>query len=227
MHNGIAIVLSWPETLCKQAGSWYDPMLQFFALNKNNYYKIGHAAIVLIDNKTEVCHYFDFGRYHSPHQHGRVRSAFTDHELEIKTKAKVGKNNTLENYEEILLELKNNESCHGSGALHGSYCAINFNNAFNKAMKMQNTSPIAYGPLLLKATNCSRFVRTIALSGKPKFIFQLTLGLPLTVSPTPIGNVRAVQNYKVVSDLEDKSETIKPTDIFNKNMRHETSRSIT
>ena len=97
MHNGIAIVLAWPETLCKQAGSWYDPVLQWVSINKNNYYKIGHAAIVLVDSKTGDCHYFDFGRYHAPYQHGRVRSAVTDHDLEIKTKASVNANSQLEN----------------------------------------------------------------------------------------------------------------------------------
>ena len=76
---------------------------------------------------------------------------------------------------------------------------------------MQQLSPIAYGPIILKGTNCSRFVRTIALAGKPKLIEQLALGVPLTVSPTPIGNVRALKNY---SALSEQTEFIKPTVIF-------------
>ena len=39
MHNGIAIVLAWPETLCKKAGAWYDYPLKWASINKNNYYK--------------------------------------------------------------------------------------------------------------------------------------------------------------------------------------------
>ncbi len=204
MHNGVAIILAWPETLCKQAGSWYDPLMQWTLVNKNNYYKIGHAAIVLIDSDKGNCYYFDFGRYHAPHQYGRVRSAHTDHELEMEIKAIVSEDNTLENYEEILLALKNNTSCHGSGTLHSSYCAINFDKALEKAMEMQRSSPIAYGPFIPEGTNCSRFVRTIALAGKPNLIQQLILGFPLTISPTPIGNVRALKNYKRIPTQPEK-----------------------
>ena len=53
LHSGFALVLAWPETKCKQAGAWYDYPLQLMNLNKNGYYKIGHAAIVLIDDHTK------------------------------------------------------------------------------------------------------------------------------------------------------------------------------
>lgn len=199
MLNGIAIALAWPETLCKQPGSWYDVPLKWIGINENNYYKVGHAAIVLIDNKSGYCHYFDFGRYHTPYQYGRVRSALTDHDLEMKSKAKVSKSGTLENYGEILLELFGNESCHGIGKLHSSYCRINFERAYKKAVEMQTNSPIPYGPFLLKGTNCSRFVNTILLSGKPSLLYRLVLAYPKTLSPTPIGNVSALNNYTMLS----------------------------
>lgn len=195
MHNGIAIALAWPETLCKQAGAWYDTPLKWLGINKSNYYKIGHAAVVLINKKSGDCHYFDFGRYHAPYQHGRVRSAFTDHDLEIKSKAIISNDGELNNYNEILLELFNNESCHGSGRLHASYCTVNFNSAYAKANKMQLSSPIPYGPFLPNGTNCSRFVNTVILAGKPKWYFSLALAYPKTLSPTPIGNVKVLQNY--------------------------------
>lgn len=207
MHNGIAIILAWPETYCKRAGSWYDILMHWASVSKDHYYKIGHAAIVLIENKTGDCHYFDFGRYHAPHQHGRVRSGHTDHDLIMKSKALLNNRNLLENYEEILLELQSNESCHGSGTLHASYCAINFDSAFAKANEMQGNSPIAYGPFIPEGTNCSRFVRTVALAGKPKLLHKISLGIPLTFSPTPIGNVKAVANYKAIAKNSVEQQT--------------------
>lgn len=199
MRNGIAIALSWPETLCKQAGSWYDRPLKWLGINKGNYYKVGHAAIVLIEKSSGICHYFDFGRYHAPYQHGRVRSLYTDHDLEVKTKALFNKNGDLENFEDILFELFLNESCHGTGNLHASFCEIYFEKAFEKANEMQENSPILYGPFLPTGTNCSRFVSSVLISGKPSFLFLFQLLFPKTLSPTPIGNVKALRKYSVMS----------------------------
>ncbi len=191
MHNGFAIALAWPETLCKMAGAWYDTPLKWLGINQDNYYRVGHSAVVLIENKTGDCHYFDFGRYHAPYQHGRVRNSYTDHELEIKTNATILENKLI-NYEEILWELFKNESCHGTGRLEASYCQINFDSALQQAKKMQRASPIKYGPFTLGGTNCSRFVNTIILAGKPKISHQLLLAFPISISPTPLGNTNAL-----------------------------------
>lgn len=226
MHNGIAITLAWPETLCKQAGAWYDTPLKWLGLNRNSFYKVGHSAIVLIENKTGNCHYFDFGRYHAPYHYGRVRSAFTDHDLEVNTKAIVFEGK-ITNYNELLLELFGNESCHGSGALHAGYCSVNFEKALEKAMQMQAISPIPYGPFLPNGTNCSRFVNTVILSGQPIFLYRLILAYPKTLSPTPIGNVKALGNYCIISSRQEHAEIIKP-DFQLKNFKNnEPIRSIT
>ncbi len=214
-HNGIAIALAWPETLCKQAGSWYDTPLKWLGINKNYYYKVGHAAVVLIESETGDCHYFDFGRYHSPFQQGRVRSSSSDHDLEIKSKGVIV-NNCLTNFKEILLEVSNNESCHGNGHLHASYCFINFNSAYIKAIEMQKQSPIRYGPFLPMGTNCSRFVNTVILSGKPNIINRLLLVSPKTLSPTPISNVKALQNYFKLSDTNAFISAYNRTNSLNK-----------
>lgn len=197
MYNGIAIALAWPQTLCKNAGAWYDTPMKWLGLNKSNYYKVGHAAIVLIKKETGECHYFDFGRYHAPYQHGRVRSAFTDHDLAMKSKAVI-EDGRLCNYTEILYELYRNASCHGDGDIHASYCEIDFEKAYAKAVSMQEQSPIRYGPFLPKGTNCSRFVNTVILSGNPKWFYKLVLAFPKTLSPTPTGNVKSLDHYTVV-----------------------------
>lgn len=195
MYTGFAIALAWPETLCKQAGSWYDGLLFWLGINKNYYYKVGHAAVVLVDAKTGKCNYFDFGRYHSPAGLGRVRSAETDFDLEIKTKAEVSiYENKIYNIDEIIKELHQNESCHGNGSIHASYIPIDYNLSLLKAIKMQVNSPILYGPFVLRGTNCSRFVRSIIVNGNPSSIIKNKLNFQLSLTPTPIGNVKALCN---------------------------------
>lgn len=72
--HGFAIAIAWPETFCKQAGSWYDPLFALIGISHNHYYRVGHAAVVLVNGYNGSLYYYDFGRYHSPLGHGRVRS---------------------------------------------------------------------------------------------------------------------------------------------------------
>jgi len=191
--TGFAIALAWPQTYCKQPGSWYDPLTGWLGINQNNYYKAGHAALVLIDNQSKKCHYFDFGRYHSPFQHGRVRSAETDHDLIMTTKPVISSDNRkITNFKNILSELQHNKACHGEGNLHASYSQVDFQAAYSKVQEMQKASPIPYGPFRYKGSNCSRFVNTAILAGKPnwKYRFRLKYFVPLT--PTPMNNVNSL-----------------------------------
>lgn len=200
-YSGIAIALAWPETYCKQPGAWYDPIANWIGISKNNYYKVGHAALVLISFKDNLCLYFDFGRYHAPFQHGRVRSVLTDCDLRVKTKAEINIQKTeLLNFKEILNELQGNKSCHGEGFLNASYCLINFEKAFSKAQKMQNNSPLPYGPFI-KGSNCSRFVNTVIKAGKPSFKEAFQLRFRKVLTPTPLNNVNALEHKIAVPSL--------------------------
>lgn len=202
LYTGFAIAVAWPETYCKQPGYWYDGVSGFLGLSKNNYYKVGHAALVLVDSNSKKCHYFDFGRYHTPFKHGRVRSEITDHGLTITSKPVLsGNHEEIENFHEIVTELQQNAECHGEGAMYASYCRINFQKAFKKANALQQLSPIPYGPFKYKGSNCSRFVNTSIIAGNPnwKFSFKLKYFVPLT--PTPLNNVNALSHQKVLPKM--------------------------
>ncbi len=148
-HPGFAIALAWPQTYCKEPGVWYDTVTRWLGINKNNYYRAGHAALVLIERDGEKCHYFDFGRYHAPFQHGRVRSVETDHDLEMKTTPQIASDGkTILNFRAIINELQQNPACHGEGKLYASYGIIDFMASYNKALKMQKAGPIPYGPFI-------------------------------------------------------------------------------
>ncbi|MCF8454131.1 MAG: hypothetical protein K9G42_13065 [Pedobacter sp.] len=148
MHTGFAISIAWPETLCKQAGAWYDSLMDVLGFSKNNYYMVGHSAVVLVEIETGNCYYFDFGRYHAPFGQGRVRDMETDHDLQIHTQAKVSTSrNELLNFQEILLELTENKACHGSGTLYASYTRINFEKAFSFAKKNAGVESLEIWPV--------------------------------------------------------------------------------
>ncbi len=201
-HTGFAIAIAWPELYCKQSGGWYEPLTQLLGVNRNNYYKAGHAALVLIDISNRKCHYFDFGRYHSPFDHGRVRGAITDHDLEMKTIPVVSADgNKIDNYEDILNELQLNPACHGEGNIHASYCHIDFKTAFSKVIQMQDAHHWPYGPFRYKGSNCSRFVNTAILEGRPNFWQKVRLKWLVPLTPTPLNNVNSLNNNIILPKL--------------------------
>lgn len=191
-HTGMAIVLAWPETYCKQAGAWYDSLMKWLGINKNGYYKVGHAAIVLVDCESTECHYFDFGRYHAPAGYGRVRNRETDLDLKIRT-TPIVESNRLVNLDEIIEELSKNESCHGDGKIYASVSQINFEQSYKYAISEQEKVFQKYGPFVVSGTNCSRFVRNVVSKGKPSILENIRLKLPRTLTPSPMTNVRALK----------------------------------
>jgi hypothetical protein len=194
-NAGFAIAVAWPETLCKQPGTWYDTPMTWAGFNKNWFYRAGHAALILVDGKTSGCHYYDFGRYHAPYMNGRVRSAETDHDLAIPIKAIISPDGRyIQNLPSIASVLQNNPSYHGDGTVFLSYCHIDYDAAFSKAEEMQRSSPLPYGPFIRNGSNCSRFVNTVIRAGKPglKQVFRLRYFVPFT--PTPMNNVNALDH---------------------------------
>lgn len=200
--TGTAIAIAWPDTLCKQPGSWYDPLAKWMGINKGYFYKVGHAAVVLIDHQQKKAHYFDFGRYHAPFQHGRVRSAVTDHELKINTPVALDEKNKISNIHEILTELNDNQGCHGDGPLHAGITSVNFKKGIEKAVEMQQKSPLLYGPFVRKGTNCSRFVNSVLTTGVPSLWRKFLL--KISASPTPLWNVKVLNEQLVLPQKERK-----------------------
>lgn len=195
--DGFAIALAWPETFCKQAGAWYDILLMHLGINQKGYYKAGHAAVVLVQNSTGICHYFDFGRYHAPFGHGRVRNVDTDPELKINAIAQIN-GEEIKNIKTILNELSERKACHGNGVLFASLCKINFEKAMRKATSLQNKSPLPYGPFKYKGTNCSRFVHAVILSGIPRLDTYISLSFPYTLTPSPLSNIKALKSQTII-----------------------------
>lgn len=170
---------------------WICRLLPLVGLGTKEYIKAGHAALVLIENKTGKARYFDFGRYVTPKGHGRVRGANTDAELYIPIKAQFTTENKLQNFEEFLLWLDANpQKTHGEGRLLASVCdTIDFAMAMAYIEKLQNRGSIPYGAFEKTGSNCARFVTdTILASTNDKKIIK-ALNFNKRFTPSTVGNV--------------------------------------
>lgn len=168
MHtfNDIAIPISWPDKTAWGDEKWMA-FLKRIGLIKNLHFKVGHAALLLIERHTGNIHYFDFGRYLSPRGYGRARSATFDPRLEISTKAQITPQGELQNLEEILLELCAKENAtHGGGRTVFAICKqISFSKCLAYAEKLVAEGPILYGALAKNNNSCSRFVAQVLTEG--------------------------------------------------------------
>ncbi|MNQ73237.1 hypothetical protein D3C85_879640 [compost metagenome] len=197
--NGTAIAIAWPEFTGKQPGSWYDEPMRWVGHNKDFQYKVGHAALVLVNNSTGSCYHFDCGRYHAPFQHGRIRDVSTDANLTIHTKASF-LDNRITNIRDILTEIQENESAFGMGRLYASYCPVNFDAAQSKIKELQDKDAIPFGPFVINGINCCRFVRTGILAGIPAIKYSFRLRYLWFLKPMPISNVNCLSDKIIIPE---------------------------
>lgn len=199
MKKDSIVILAWPETLASEIRMWYDPILRWFKINKNGYYKAGHAAAVLINHDTKELDYFDFGRYHMPHKFGRVRDKFTDRDLTLNSRAQISADNTVSNLNEIITEISYIEAFHGTGTLYATHLeGIDFHSARKYAKNEQNKGMIPYGPLDLRGNNCSRFINRLIRAGKPGVWISIKLFFSITLTPTTKWNINAAKKKQVI-----------------------------
>lgn len=159
-------------------------------LGTRTHIKAGHAALVLIENKTGNAFYYDFGRYITPEGKGRVRSALTDVELAIPFKALI-KENRLQNLDEFLLWLDAHpEKTHGSGRLVASVCEdINYDLAHSYIHELQNQGSIPYRAFGKTGSNCARFVTETILASTQNKRVRRYLTKNKKFTPSTVGNV--------------------------------------
>lgn len=206
-RNGFAIACAWPKTWCKAPGSWYDKLMNDIGISQNGYYRVGHAALILVDKDTGTCSYYDFGRYGTPDGYGRVRNPSVDHDLKIQTTAIIEGNHIL-NLKEILEEMYDSNSSCCAGPLFGTYASVRLEKVESKIDKLIEAKHIEYGPFIVKGTNCARFVNKVIRAGRPGLDRHTLLKFPLTISPTPMWNLRALQNDIIqVGETESAQES--------------------
>ncbi len=193
--NATIVALAWPDTKVVKEGKWYDLPMKWLGFLKNGYYNAGHAAFLLIHHQTKEIHYFDFGRYHTPYQYGRVRDSYTDPDVAVKLKAEIVDGEII-NIEDILFERYQNKACHGEGRLTGAFVKnVCFDSAFQKAKELQNREAIPYGPFTINGSTCSRLVVQVVYAAIDNKLTKFLIRLPYTISATPRSNNKVLNDY--------------------------------
>lgn len=201
--RGTIVALAWPDTKVVKEGKWYDVPMAWMGFIKEGYYKAGHAAMLLIDHDTAEVHYFDYGRYHTPYQYGRVRDKETDPDIAVKQQAIID-NGEVMNIEALLHERYANKACHGDGRLTASVLKdVCFVKAYQKAKAMQHREAIPYGPFAYKGSTCSRLVVQVAYEATTDRLTRFLIRFPYTISATPRSNNKVLNDeayyYEVVN----------------------------
>lgn len=196
MQRDFIIMLAWPEGYVEAAGAWYD---NIFA-NKGKY-RVGHSAIVLVEEKENKAYYFDFGRYHTPVGFGRVRDEETDPDLKLPD-IQINQNSVL-NIRELLTFIYKLKSTHGKGRLYAAVISkVSFKKSYNYAKSIQNKGMLQYGPFVRSGTNCSRFTSSVAIKSNPSLIKRVRFRFPFCISPSPKRNVSISNNSYYVIDKD-------------------------
>lgn len=189
-NTGIILTLAYPDTIVMVSEEWFSPFLRFIGVGKKDYLRAGHAALVLIDKKTGILEYHDFGRYITPEPTGRVRGNDTDNELHFPLKAEV-ENDSIENLDEILEFLATHPKLtHGDGKLVASVCnAVDYQKARNHITEMQNKHFIRYAAFIEDACNCARFVTDSLIASVTDIRIKKKLENSKWFTPSTVGNV--------------------------------------
>ncbi len=166
--NDVLIPLSWPDQTARGDEKW----MAFFArigIVKNLNFRVGHAAILLVERASGQIKYFDFGRYLVPRGYGRARSARFDPRLIIQVSASFDQHGEISNLQEIFDELYVKQvATHGGGRTLFSICkGISYRRAEAYADQIVATGPILYGALAKNHNSCSRFVAQVLTEAMP------------------------------------------------------------
>lgn len=213
-NSGTIIALAWPDTKVVREGKWYDVPMKWIGAIKDDHFIAGHAAFILVNNFNGELHYFDYGRYHTPSKHGRVRDKHTDPDIATKYKAII-ENGKITNLEEILFERYYNKACHGDGRLTASIVKnIHFDKAYSKTKKIQDRGAIPYGPFELKGSTCSRLVAQVVVSSTNNWLTQLLIKIPYTVSATPRSNNKVLNDCSCFYEIKEGKLTKKRSKFY-------------
>lgn len=194
-YSDFAVVLSWPDTTARADDRWYL-WLKKIGVIRNLNFRVGHAAIILVDSSSGVALYYDFGRYVTPRGMGRARSVLTDPKLILKTQCTFGFDANGEpcitNIDELIHELESKKvDTHGNGDLYYSVAPyVSFSRARTSADFHCLRGSVRYSAFAPGNNNCSRFVEQVLVAGLQEgSVTRWQVDFPETFVASPISNV--------------------------------------
>ncbi len=198
-NEGTAIVIAWPDTTARGDENWLM-ILKNLGLVKNLNFKVGHAAIVLVENQTGELYYYDFGRYITPRGLGRARSRDSDPKLQLDQKAEFNSKGDISNLNDIANELEiKKEATHGNGPM---FFSVSYKLDFDSCKKIADfwvqLGSTPYGAIAKGNNSCSRFVWQVLRAGqKPRPFFE-SIHIHETLFSSPISNVVNACPYRQI-----------------------------
>ncbi|GHE45826.1 DUF6695 family protein [Sphingobacterium griseoflavum] len=198
--HDIAIPIAWPDKTARGDEKWMA-FLKRMGIVKNLNFRVGHAAILLIERRTGAIQYFDFGRYLVPRGYGRPRSFHFDPRLIVETRAQFNKDGDIQNLADIFEELSGNEKAtHGGGRTFFSISkGLSFSRGQAYAERLVSNGPVLYGAFARNNNSCSRFVAQILTEAMPeKDKRRKKILYPESLKASPMSNVvNAAENGRV------------------------------
>jgi len=204
-NTGIILTLAYPDTIVSHADEWYSSFLKYVGVGSKTHVRAGHAALVLIDKKTGVLEYHDFGRYITSEPNGRVRGKTTDCELAFPLKATII-DGVIKNLDEVLEYLATHPKLtHGDGKLVASVCdAIDYDKARKHITSMQKQDFIRYAAFIKNACNCARFVTDSLIASVTDASVKKKLISSKWFTPSTVGNVLLADTKAHPYEVSDK-----------------------
>ena len=199
----LAFIIAYPDTVVRTATREFSRYVwPLFGIGGRNAVKAGHAALVLVSEKDASISYFDFGRYVTSQDFGRVRSSKTDVELSIPFKAVFSKGRMI-NIPQLLLFLESqSHNTHGTGRmLVSTNTVIDFDKAVSFITAFQNRGEVPYGAFVKGGSNCARFVCDVLKYIISDSAIRHALSLSQRITPSPVSNVLKGKSESTVYEV--------------------------
>ncbi len=183
----ICVPIGWPDTWSK-GGDKILKLLYKLNISKDQYYKVGHAAMLIIHKETGYVEYFDFGRYTTHPDNGRVRSEETDPGLHIPIQAEL-EGEKIKNLIEIVDYLFTiSHITHGYGMIYFSlYPYMNYEKVKAFTDDLISKGSVRYTTFGPASTNCARFILGALLAGGTRRYDKIKGVLCPTFRASPVG----------------------------------------
>ncbi len=186
-NDGLAIVIAFPDKnipLPTDPTIW-NKLARFFDFDRDDHWKVGHAGLLLIDKKSGLAKYVDFGRYDHridieedrPDNYGVVRTPETVPELELDVKARFA-NDEIVNLDSLMASLATKSIFQSYGRIEAAvYDRLNFNRMVDFVKEVSSQGYVKYG--CPTHQYCSKFARQVIRKGGGRFSLTTYTGMQM------------------------------------------------
>lgn len=211
INKDTIIVIAWPDKRVNltPGTKWVEKT--GFMDAKDGTIAAGHAGAIIVNARSGLTKYYDFGRYGKDKSKGIVRCSAT-HALSIPD-ASIDNTGTICNITAILTAIGGKQLFIGYGRMIASVCkGVNYTKMYGFAEDLRRKGESPYGPFQYGGSNCARFVADLIVAGDPKWTVRLDV--TSNVTPSPEGNVKNADTEETIYTVEAGKVSMKDTSWF-------------